>query len=270
MTMAQELPRHQIACPMEARRVQEESGSNEAWNRSLSINQGADFSSVRKTMEKLLPFVIFGGIAVLILGGIAYSMYAVKKRREDMLEAAESMGLTFFPDGDAVLLNRLSKFKLFNQGRGRKMRNLIQGDSGEVKIAIFDYQYTTGSGKNSHTHHQSVVALQSSDLVCPDFSMRPEGMFDKIGSALGFQDIDFETHPTFSKSFVLQSSNEKAIRAYFTPALLEFFESKPGISVEAQSGTLFFYRTRRRVKPHEIRDHLAQAYEVFGVMTDQA
>ena len=79
--------------------------------------------------------------------------------------------------------------------------------------------------------------------------MRPEGFFDKIGSALGFQDIDFESHPLFSKSFVLQSSNEEAIRQYFMPSLLEFFESKAGISVEAQSGKMFFYRTGRCIKP---------------------
>ena len=220
-------------------------------------------------MDSLLPFVIIGGIVIVIIGGILYSMYAAKKRREDMQEAADSLGLTFFPDGDAALLNRLSAFKLFNQGRSQKMRNLIQGDSGEVKIAVFDYEYTTGSGKNAQTHHQSVVALQSPDLVCPDFSMRPEGMFDKIGSALGFQDIDFESHATFSSNFVLQSSNEKAIREYFTPSLLEFFESKLGVSVEAHSGTMFFYRAKQRVKPREIKDNLAQAYEVFGVMTDQ-
>lgn len=219
-------------------------------------------------MEDFLPFIIIGGMIAFAVIAILYSQYLAKKRREDMQETAESMGLTFYPNGDATLLSRLSQFKLFSQGRGRKMRNLIQGDSGEVKIAIFDYQYTTGNGKNSQTHRQSVVSLQSAELVCPDFSMRPEGMFDKIGSALGFQDIDFESHPNFSKSFVLQSSNEKAIREYFTPALLEFFESKPGISVEAQSGTLFFYRTRKTVKPGEIKDNLAQAYEVFGVMTD--
>ena len=148
-------------------------------------------------MEALLPFLIIGGIAALVIGGIAYSYYANKKRRESMQQHAEEMGLTFVLEGDANLLSRLSAFKLFNQGRGRKMKNLIQGDSGEVSIAIFDYQYTTGSGKNSHTHNQSIVSLQSSQLVCPDFTMRPEGMFDKIGSALGFQDIDFEQHPLF-------------------------------------------------------------------------
>ena len=63
--------------------------------------------------------------------------------------------------------------------------------------------------------------------------MRPEGMFDKIGSALGFQDIDFESHELFSRSFVLQGSNEEAIRQYFDQSVLDFFAAKPGISVEA-------------------------------------
>lgn len=220
-------------------------------------------------MDSLIPLIIVIAIATLIGGGFAYSFYAAKKRRESMLEHAESMGLTFFPEGDEALLERLSLFKLFNQGHSRKMKNLIQGDSGEVKIAIFDYHYTTGGGKNSQHHLQSIVALQSGQLVCPDFTMRPEGMFDKIGSALGFQDIDFESHELFSKSFVLQGSNEEAIRRYFTPSVLDFFASKPGISVEAQNGTLFFYRARKRIQPQEIKDNLAQAYEVFGVMVDQ-
>lgn len=221
-------------------------------------------------MEALLPILIFVGVATAIVGAIAYSYYAAKKRRESMLENAEAMGLTFFPNGDADLLDRLSMFKLFNQGHGRKMRNLIQGDSGEVNIAIFDYQYTTGGGKNSQTHVQSVVALQSSQLICPDFTMRPEGMFDRIGSALGFQDIDFESHPEFSASFVLQGSDEEAIQQYFNQSVLDFFADKPGISVEAQTGSMFFYRTRKRISPDQIKDNLAQAYEVFGMMVDRA
>ena len=221
-------------------------------------------------MEALLPILIIGGIVALVGAIIAYTMYEAKKRRETMMEHAEAMGLTFFPDGDPELLERLSLFKLFNQGHSRKMKNLIQGDSGEVKIAIFDYHYTTGGGKNSQHHQQSVVALQSNELICPDFTMRPEGMFDRIGSALGFQDIDFESHPQFSNSFVLQGSNEEAIRQYFDQSVLDFFAAKPGISVEAQTGTLFFYRARKRIQPHEIKDNLAQAYEVFGMMVDRS
>lgn len=220
-------------------------------------------------MEALLPFIVIGAIIVLVVGGIIYSMYAEKKRREQLQEAADEMGLIFFLEGDDILFNRLTAFNLFNQGRGQKMTNLIQGDSGEVKIAIFDYQYTTGSGKNSHTHRLSIACLESPNINCPDFTMRPEGMFDKIGGALGFQDIDFDSHPTFSDMFVLKSSDEQAVRNYFKPELLEFFESKKGISVEAQTGMMFFHRAGRRVNPEELKELLSDAYEVFGYMVDQ-
>ena len=221
-------------------------------------------------MEDMLGILVLVVVVLAVGGGILLSIFHEKKRREQLQAAAEEMGLTFFPEGDPVLMDRLGGFKLFNQGRSRKMKNLIQGDSGEVTIAIFDYQYTTGSGKNSNTHNLSVAAIQSPELNSPDFTLRPEGMFDKLGSALGFQDIDIETHPDFSRMFVLQSSNEDAIRKFFTPKLLEFFESKPGISVEARPGAMFFYRPRKRVKPEELKDQLAQAYEIFGYMVDRS
>ena len=74
------------------------------------------------------------------------------------------MGLEFFPDGSEALQSELSVFKLFNSGRGRQLSKLIKGESDEVQISIFDYQYTTGSGKSSHTHVQTVAAMQSPAL----------------------------------------------------------------------------------------------------------
>ena len=72
----------------------------------------------------------------------------------------------------------------------------------------------------------------------------------------------------FPRMFVLKSSNEPAIREYFKPPLLEFFETKKGISVEALPGVLFFYRPSKKIKPEEIKDSLGQAYEVYGAMVD--
>lgn len=213
--------------------------------------------------------LIFGAFALFVGGGILYSMHQAKKRREGFIQAAEQMGLQSYPDGDSELFDRFAGFRLFSKGRARKMKNVVQGDSGEVKIAIFDYQYTTGSGKQTRTHYQSVISLQSQEIRCPDFTMRPEGMLDKIGGAIGLQDIDFDSHPNFSKMFVLKSSNQTAIREYFKPPLLEFFETKKGISVEAAHGALFFYRPSKKISPEEIKDYLAQAYEVYGAMVDQ-
>ena len=203
----------------------------------------------------------------LIIGGVFVFLNEIKRNRR-LKELAEEMGLAFIPEGDPKLLARFSDFKLFNRGRSRRMRNLIQGDSGEVKLAIFEYSYTTGTGEDSSTHRQSVVSLQSSDLVCPDFTIRPENFFDGIGSALGFQDIDFEGHEAFSSKFVLQGPDEQQVRQYFNHETLDFFTARPDICLEAQSGTLFYYRKKKRINPDQIKDSLAEAYEIFGMMVD--
>lgn len=218
-------------------------------------------------MEALFPLFIFGAVIIMIIGGIAWAHFAEKKRKEALGVAADEFGLSFLPDGDGALESRLGSFSLFGQGRKRKLTNLIKGDTDEVEIALFDYQYTTGSGKHQHTHKQSVAALHSTELQCPHFTMRPEGMFDKIGSAIGFQDIDFDSHPEFSKMFVLKGE-EAQVRSFFVPSVLEFFEQHKGISVEARPGALIFYRSGKRVKPEQLKDLLSDAYQVFGAIAD--
>ena len=216
-------------------------------------------------METLI-FIGFAGLIILLFS--AYAYYSDKKRKEAVLAVATELGLEFFQDGSSELQDQLSAFKLFNSGRAKKLTKLIRGDSDEVRISIFDYQYTTGHGKQSKTHYQSVASLQSNALRITDFLIRPEGIWDKVGGAMGFQDIDFDSHPNFSKMFVLQGSNEEAVRAMFKPAILEYFEGKKGISVEAQPGTIIIYRPGRYVKPPEIKNFMGEAYEVYGAIVD--
>ncbi len=92
--------------------------------------------------------------------------------------------------------------------------------------------------------------------------MRQQGFFDKFGKALGFQDIDFTSHPKFSKMFVLQGPNEEVVRKFFTPSLLEFFETQDNVSVAGGFGRVMMYNGRKLLPPEEVKDALAKAYEV--------
>ena len=221
-------------------------------------------------MEALLPILVIGGIIAAVGAIIVYARHAAKKRREAIIEHAEVMGLTFFPDGDPNLLERLSLFKLFNQGHGRKMMNLIQGDSGEVKIAIFDYQYTTGGGKNQQTHLQSIVALQSYKLLCPDFTMRPERMFDKLGAVLGLQDIDFKSNPAFSTMYLLKGDDEQQIRDFFDDGILSVMEKKQKLCVEAVPKKMIVYYANRPPRADQLKSLFAEALEIYSVFDERA
>ena len=218
-------------------------------------------------MEGLLVVGIFVAVFVLAGGMMYWSYVANKKRIEGFEQEAEAMGLNFTQQPADSFMAHYGHFKLFNRGRRRGVSNLIEGDSGDVTLRIFDYKFTTGSGKQTRHHVQTIASLKSSQLNIPSLTIHPEGFLSRVGSKMGFQDIDFDSHPTFSKMFVLKGDNEEAIRNFLTPAALEYFEAHQGISLEASGDTLFFYNPNRRSKPEEIKDLLSRAYEVFGALT---
>jgi len=200
----------------------------------------------------------------LLVGFLCFIFWRLEKKRTGQfaLISAE-LKLNFFPKGSTSLFERLKPFHLFSKGRSRKIKNLMEGEANKVELAIFDYQYTTGGGKNSHTYRQSVLCFRSPKLYLPDFNLRPEGVFHKIGGAFGYQDIDFETHPLFSKSYLLRGDNEAAIRGLFNNELLNFIESQQKISIEGSGDQLVFYRHKKRVKPEEVEKFMEEGFKVF-------
>ncbi len=212
--------------------------------------------------------IVLGVLAIIAIA-IYFSWLYEKKRTQQLQEIAQQMSLTFNPAGTLADLNEFQRLGIFKLGSGRKVANLLYGETDEVAIRIFDYQYTTGSGKNTHTHKMTIAALESPRLeVLPEFSMRPENLFDRLGSMLGFQDIDFDEHPEFSRLFVLKGPDEAAIRQSFRPAVLDWFAARPGICVEAIPGRLIYYRSSRRAKVEDYPKILGEAYQVFGAIVD--
>ena len=202
---------------------------------------------------------------ILVVGFLGFIFWRMeKKRTEQFALISAKLKLNFFPKGSSSLFERLKTFHLFSKGRSRKIKNLMEGEANKVELAIFDYQYTTGGGEHSHTYRQTILFFRSPKLYLPDFSLRPENVFHKIGGAFGYKDIDFETHPIFSKSYLLRGDNEAAIRGLFNNKLLNFIQSQQKISIEGSGDQLIFYRNKNRVKPEEVESFMEEGFQVFG------
>ncbi len=212
-----------------------------------------------------IPLLIFGGIALLVGLGWAANVFAEKKRREALQKVADELGLTFYRDGDPGLVAELSDLPLFSRGRSRRITNMIHGETEEVVLGVFDYRYTTGSGKNSHTYHQTVAFFRSADLSLPFFEMRPQSFFHAVGKLFGSQDIDFDSHPAFSKAFLLRGPQESQVRETFNPGILEYFERRQGVCVEGRLHDLVYYRPAKRVKPEQLKELMNDGFQVYGL-----
>jgi hypothetical protein len=213
-------------------------------------------------VDNVLPFMIFGVIVALAAVCIIASAIGDRRRRAALAEVAEQLGLSYVEDGSS-LLAELSGLPLFSRGRSKHISSLIHGDTDEVAMGIFDYRYTVGSGKNAHTYRQTVICFRSPDLDLPQFELKPQSFLHGIGKLFGYQDIDFESHPKFSKTVVLRGTQETAVRKLFTDPLLSFLETKPQIHIEGQGRNLIFYRSSKRVRPDQFKELMREGFEVY-------
>jgi hypothetical protein len=219
---------------------------------------------------EFLPFLVFAVITALMVAGGLLSHLSDKRRHDALAGLADTLGLSFAAEDDSDLVDELAGVPLFSQGRSRQIRNRIQADTDEVSMSVFDYRYTTGSGKNSSTHQQTVACFDSPHWNLPQFEVKPQHLFHGIGKVFGYQDIDFASHAGFSRAFLLRGANEQAIRRLFTGSLLAFLEARPNVSVEGRGYHLIVYRSATRVQPEQLREFMAEAFAVFRQFRDAA
>ncbi len=213
-------------------------------------------------MTVLIVAAIVGGLA--LIGTIIVVALKIEKKRSEALQAAaERMKFTFSRKGDPDLLDRLKGLHLFSQGHSKKIANVLMGKAGALDVAVFDYAYTTGGGQHSQQWRQTVILFESDDMGLPEFTLRPENVFHKIGQVFGYKDIDFDSHPEFSKRYLLRGENEEAVRATFGDDARSFYESDLKLSTEAAGRQLIHYRSGKRVSPDEISEFIKQGVRVL-------
>ncbi|RLG15093.1 MAG: hypothetical protein DRN71_02195 [Candidatus Nanohalarchaeota archaeon] len=205
-------------------------------------------------------------IAAIILAIVAFAFWSEKKRREELKTAAHRMAFSFSPEKDVNLTVPMGNMKLFTKGHSRKAHNIMKGETNRVHWTVFDYEYTVGYGRHSHTYNLTVASAQLHDLSLPKFSLGPESFFDKLGDMIGYKDIDFDSNPEFSKRYLLKGMDESAIRKLFTHEILHYFEKRTGtINIETDKNSIIVYTSGRRVDPKDMRAFITSASEAVNL-----
>jgi hypothetical protein len=112
----------------------------------------------------------------------------------------------------------------------------MAGRHHDRELMAFDYQYTTGSGKNKHTHRFSAMIVVSPIPLKPLF-IRREGFFDKITEFFGADDIDFES-AEFSRKFFVKSPNKKWAYDVIHQRMMEYLLTAPKLSIQMSGDSI--------------------------------
>jgi hypothetical protein len=208
------------------------------------------------------PFLFFALAAIFVVLATIWVRRKAKQRAEDLRSVANSLGLNYVGDDSSRAVEVSSA--LFRRGSSRRFRNVMNGAYAGFQVSVFDYSYTVSSGKNSSTFTQTVAAFVQ-DRHLPLFELRPQGFLDRVAEMFVHKDINFESHPVFSKRFVLKGEDEASIRSLFTPALLSAFEMLPPEKkwhIEGGGVTLLIYRSNITVAPQDLRTFLDETSAV--------
>ena len=155
---------------------------------------------------------------------------------------------------------------LYAQFDAMRMEGFLGWLTDDVELTIFDLTYTTGGGKHSHTHRQTIIRFASSQLNLPDFTVSPEWFFHKIAKLFGVKDINFPEDPAFSSAFLLQGERETAVRDLFSTQIREWFSARKGITAAGRDQQLFFFRAEQRVNPDKIAGLLEEGFQFFKLL----
>ena len=200
-----------------------------------------------------------------------------RRWRTKTLEAiAETINVTFSPEGDDSFLKILGKYKVFSRSRGAfssftdpKTINLMQGNIDDIVVSIFDYQYTDSPVEwKRRTHYQTLLLFQSNQLRIPFFILSPETLIDKLDCIGTNKDIDFNSHKIFSRSFFLQGANEGAIRELFNEKILSYYQSKKGIFIAGSDSELLFFQIGWCVSPKDFKFFMGEGLKALSLFLE--
>jgi hypothetical protein len=209
------------------------------------------------SLPEWMPLLAIGAIVAVVL----IIQYVLARRRtQALMTVAMELGFNF--EGASWRDETLAPYKeinLFQKGRSPEFRNIMTGSASGVRVSLFDYAFTKGGGKSSHTYTQTVAAFFKAGITLPEFAVQPEGVLQKVAIAFTSNDINFDSHPEFSRRWQLKGADDDKIREVFTPALLSYFEGldrRKKWRVEGLDDCLIIYRMSKKTKPQDFRAFL--------------
>ncbi len=146
----------------------------------------------------------------------------------------------------------------------------MEGRTGDRTISAFDYHYETHStdskGRRQTHHHYFSFFILHLPASFPEMVIGREGIFSKIGQALGYDDIDFESYE-FSRRFCVRSKDKKFAYDFCNARMLEYLLANDDLSVEVENNALSI-SFNRRLAPENIEPNLERLVAIRSLLPD--
>lgn len=219
-------------------------------------------------LDNLVPLV-FGGMLAVVGGLVALTAAGSRRRRKALAAWARRIGLTYAPQRDPGMAERLPDFAVFHQGRNQYAYNVVSGVFEGRQTVAFDYHYET---QHTHTvrerdasgnmrtrtetrtsHHHFSAVLVRPELLLKPLLIRPEGLFDKVANFFGKGDLDFES-AEFSRRYHVSAEDRRWAYDVLHARTIDFLLNQPRLVVEMDPHHVLVMRPGQQTMTPELFD----------------
>lgn len=223
----------------------------------------------------IFPFVFMVAFVAIML----YVRYVLaEQRRREWRRLAQELGgtLTSAPMNLGVFslfaapdpIASVYPHPLFQQGHSRCAPNIMNGTHAGRSVSCFDYQYTVGSGKNSHTYY-FLCALVPTPVPFARLCVRPESVADRVFGFLGARDLQLESDE-FNRRFHIECDYPRFAFDVLHPRAMEMLLRSSDTCFEGQGTDALIYMSRQYEGQRGLRGsvlHLLQFADEFLALT---
>jgi len=190
--------------------------------------------------------ILLGLLIVAAIAGVAWLYFYIRKlKRQKLAAIAQELSLAYYPGRNDNLHETYSFFELFQRGRNRRSYDLISGSRDGIKVMLFDFYYEDYSDNDNAIRWRTSCILElPPGRQLPYVIIRPEGAIDRIASAIGFNDIDFES-VEFSRKFFVKSQDRRFAYDLIHPKMMEYLLTTGSIWIEVAKSALLVHQDCR-------------------------
>ena len=208
-------------------------------------------------MPDILAFII---TASLFIFGIYVTKRKQEKFKAEMTDLAEKLNFNYLPDDDRNIVMKLKNFTHEELNNTIKASKILKGEISGVKIMVFEGRI----GRGKHQNRFPCYMFFHEELVLPKMIIEPEGLLQKVFAKM---DIDFDSHPEFSKKYVLWGDDEAEIRNVLNEEFLTLYEEFEFTqSMEIGEGVVVFFDFINFYKPKEIPEKLKAYVRLINLL----
>ena len=182
------------------------------------------FNQVTQAVPRDIAAVV---IVMLLIVPTVLQCYFRREQRSvrelEMRYFADRKRWDFHPSATWPRFHNYGKMDFFRRGEERTVRNRIVCDvtrgAARHPVEMGDFSYEEAVGPVSKIYRQSFLAAYLPQGM-PDLVIRSERLHDRVASAAGHGDIDFESKE-FSDRYMVSASDKKAAYRLISPLMIE-------------------------------------------------